>query len=65
MFGEILYGGHIVEDWDRRLASAYLARYFDETLLDGPTMFPGFQAPVNAQSFRQVICSLSLLHVNQ
>lgn len=24
MFGEIMYGGHIVEDWDRRLANAYL-----------------------------------------
>lgn len=26
IFGEIMYGGHIVEDWDRRLAFAYLDR---------------------------------------
>lgn len=26
IFGEIMYGGHIVEDWDRRLANAYLYR---------------------------------------
>lgn len=24
IFGEIMYGGHIVDDWDRRLARGYL-----------------------------------------
>jgi dynein heavy chain len=30
LIGEIMYGGHIVEDWDRRLAGAYLHKYFQE-----------------------------------
>ena len=30
IFGEIMYGGHIVEDWDRRLANAYLYKFFNE-----------------------------------
>ena len=49
LFGEILYGGHIVEDWDRRLSSAYLNKHFTEALLEGPELFPGFTpAPSNA-----------------
>ena len=24
IFGEIMYGGHIVDDWDRRLCNSYL-----------------------------------------
>lgn len=24
IFGEIMYGGHIVDDWDRKLCNAYL-----------------------------------------
>jgi len=30
IFGEILYGGHIVEDWDRRLSAAYLVKWVFE-----------------------------------
>ena len=49
LFGEILYGGHIVEDWDRRLSSAYLNKHFTEALLESPELFPGFTpAPSNA-----------------
>ena len=45
MFGEIMYGGHIVEDWDRRLANAYLVKYVNEALLETVEFFPGFNAP--------------------
>ena len=45
IFGEIMYGGHIVEDWDRRLATAYLSRYFNEGLLDTAEHFPTFSSP--------------------
>lgn len=54
IFGEIMYGGHIVEDWDRRLCSAYLARTFTAALLDAPPLFPGFQPPSGAQNHEQV-----------
>jgi dynein heavy chain len=54
IFGEIMYGGHIVEDWDRRLAGAYLLKYFNEGLLEGLEMFPGFMTPGNSLSHKQV-----------
>jgi dynein heavy chain len=56
IFGEIMYGGHIVEDWDRRLAAAYLLKYFNEGLLEGMEMFPGFNTPANSLSHKQVGC---------
>lgn len=55
IFGEIMYGGHIVEDWDRRLANAYLFKYFNETLLEGMEMFPAFFTPANTMTHKQVI----------
>jgi dynein heavy chain len=45
IFGEIMYGGHIVEDWDRRLAFAYLTKYMNNDLLEGVDMFPKFHTP--------------------
>ena len=54
IFGEIMYGGHIVEDWDRRLASAYLLKYFQDSLSDGLTLFPGFATPPTNLSYVQV-----------
>jgi dynein heavy chain len=54
VFGEIMYGGHIVEDWDRRLAMAYLIKYFNESLLEGMEMFPGYTTPANSLSHKQV-----------
>ena len=58
LFGEILYGGHIVEDWDRRLSSAYLNKHFTEALLEGPELFPGFTpAPGNANHKMVRLCS--------
>ncbi|KAJ3090810.1 hypothetical protein HK102_002597 [Quaeritorhiza haematococci] len=46
MFGEIMYGGHISDDWDRRLCSAYLDVYLREELFEGNfELAPGFVAP--------------------
>lgn len=55
IFGEIMYGGHIVEDWDRRLANAYLFKYFNEALLEGPEYFPGFVGPPTSMSHKQAV----------
>ena len=46
--------GHIVEDWDRRLADAYLNKGFNEALLDGAELFPGFAGPPATASPVQV-----------
>jgi hypothetical protein len=54
IFGEIMYGGHIVEDWDRRLANAYLYKYFNEALLESQEFFPGFTPPPSSCNHRQV-----------
>jgi len=40
LFGEIMYGGHIVNDWDRRICRTYLKYYLNEQLLDELEMFP-------------------------
>ncbi|KAI8473051.1 MAG: flagellar outer dynein arm heavy chain beta [Monoraphidium minutum] len=55
IFGEIMYGGHIVEDWDRRLANGYLTKYFTESLMEGLEMFPGFPVAPNTLSQKQVL----------
>jgi len=55
IFGEIMYGGHIVEDWDRRLAFAYLDKYMVEELLEGMEFFPKFTSPPNTLTQKQAL----------
>jgi len=40
IFGEIMYGGHIVDDWDRILCAAYLDSLMNDGLLDEAELFP-------------------------
>jgi dynein heavy chain len=40
IFGEIMYGGHIVNDFDRLMANAYLDFYMKDELLDETEMYP-------------------------
>lgn len=48
LFGEIMYGGHITDDWDRHLCRTYLSEYMKPELLDGDLpLAPGFTAPPN------------------
>ena len=55
IIGEIMYGGHVVEDWDRRLTLAYLQTLFQEGLLEGHQLFPqfDFRAPTSNMNHRQ------------
>lgn len=67
MFGEIIYGGHIVEDWDRRLAFAYLTKCMNDGLLENAELFPSFVPPPSAFTKTQVRlylrrCCLYCLH---
>ncbi|XP_051008480.1 dynein axonemal heavy chain 11 [Acomys russatus] len=46
LFGEIMYGGHITDPWDRKLCRVYLEEFLNPTLIDGELMLaPGFAAP--------------------
>lgn len=58
LFGEIMYGGHITDDWDRRLCATFLEEYMQPTLVDGDLFLaPGFQCPPNMdyQSYHRYI----------
>ncbi|XP_062567134.1 dynein beta chain, ciliary-like [Saccostrea cucullata] len=49
LFGEIMYGGHITDDWDRRLCRTYLEVYLHPDMLDGELyLAPGFPVPPNS-----------------
>lgn len=48
LFGEIMYGGHITDDWDRRLCRTYLDEIMTQDLVDGDlSLCSGFSAPPN------------------
>uniref|UniRef100_A0A1A9VM43 AAA+ ATPase domain-containing protein n=1 Tax=Glossina austeni TaxID=7395 RepID=A0A1A9VM43_GLOAU len=48
LFGEIMYGGHITDDWDRRLCQTYLEEILQQDLIDGEfELCPGFPSPPN------------------
>lgn len=48
LFGQIMYGGHIVDDWDRRLCQTYLLEFMQPELITGDLDFcPDFEAPPN------------------
>uniref|UniRef100_A0A673MZ54 Dynein beta chain, ciliary-like n=1 Tax=Sinocyclocheilus rhinocerous TaxID=307959 RepID=A0A673MZ54_9TELE len=47
-FGEIMYGGHITDDWDRRLCRTYLEEYMQPNQFDRKlSLAPGFVVPSN------------------
>ena len=43
--GEIMYGGHITDAWDRRTCNSYLAVLVNEQLFSGLELGPGFASP--------------------
>lgn len=45
IFGEIMYGGHITDAWDRRTNNTYLKVLFNRELLNGMELGPGFKSP--------------------
>eukprot|EP00903_Cladosiphon_okamuranus_P015249 g14093.t1 len=45
IFGEIMYGGHITDPWDRRTNNVYLEVLFTEGLFKQMELGPGFKAP--------------------
>ncbi|KDD71606.1 hypothetical protein H632_c4701p0, partial [Helicosporidium sp. ATCC 50920] len=55
MIGEIMYGGHIVEAWDRRQARAYLEQILRPSLLDGAELCAGLPPPHAGLAQSQVV----------
>uniref|UniRef100_A0A671VWY7 Dynein axonemal heavy chain 17 n=1 Tax=Sparus aurata TaxID=8175 RepID=A0A671VWY7_SPAAU len=58
LFGEIMYGGHITDDWDRRLCRTYLEEYIKPEMMEGELyLAPGFPLPGNMDynSYHQYI----------
>ncbi|EAN79295.1 dynein heavy chain, putative [Trypanosoma brucei brucei TREU927] len=45
VFGEIMYGGHITDDWDRVLCMAYLRTFLVPECCDGLQLAPGIEVP--------------------
>ena len=45
IFGEIMYGGHITDGWDRRTNSSYLKTLIKPELLLGSNLAPNFKCP--------------------
>eukprot|EP00927_Polykrikos_kofoidii_P017168 TRINITY_DN17790_c1_g3_i1.p1 TRINITY_DN17790_c1_g3~~TRINITY_DN17790_c1_g3_i1.p1 ORF type:complete len:1649 (+),score=334.05 TRINITY_DN17790_c1_g3_i1:463-4947(+) len=45
IFGDIMYGGHITDHWDRRVCRTYLSFLVVPELLNNLTMAPGFKSP--------------------
>uniref|UniRef100_UPI00398F13EE dynein axonemal heavy chain 9-like isoform X1 n=2 Tax=Pristiophorus japonicus TaxID=55135 RepID=UPI00398F13EE len=48
LFGEIMYGGHITDDWDRRLCRTYLEEFIKPEMMEGEVLLAvGFPLPPN------------------
>jgi len=47
IFGEIMYGGHITDAWDRRTNNDYLQTYLKPELFEGLELGPGFKSPAH------------------
>jgi dynein heavy chain len=45
IFGEIMYGGHITDAWDRRTCNSYLSVLVNDKLFNGMELGPGFKSP--------------------
>ncbi|XP_051721899.1 dynein axonemal heavy chain 11 [Ctenopharyngodon idella] len=46
LFGEIIYGGHITDEWDRKLCRTYLQEFINPKMFEGELFLcPGFPMP--------------------
>jgi dynein heavy chain len=55
IFGEVMYGGHITDDLDRRLCASYLSVYMTDALLDGYQLYPKFEVAPPSLSHKQFV----------
>lgn len=45
LYGEVMYGGHITDNWDRRTNNTYLKVLIRPELLANMALSPGFRSP--------------------
>ena len=45
IFGDIMYGGHVTDQWDRRINNTYLETLIISGLLTNMPLAPGFKSP--------------------
>lgn len=45
LYGEIMYGGHITDNWDRRTCNTYLQVLIRQELMSGMPLAPAFRSP--------------------
>merc|ERR1712078_705476 len=45
IFGEIMYGGHVTDPWDRRCTNTYLTVLITPELFNNMNLAPGFKSP--------------------
>jgi dynein heavy chain len=55
IFGQIMYGGHITDSWDRRTNETYLDFYYEETIFKGKEIAPGYKCPDPKLKYAQVL----------
>lgn len=56
LFGEIMYGGHITDDWDRRLCVSYLEELMQPDLVDGELQLAPGDSLLCASDRSTLIC---------
>lgn len=62
MFGDVIYGGHTTDAFDRHLLNTYLEIYACDELLGGFEILPGWQTPTNWDDrFEDIAAVVSLL----
>jgi dynein heavy chain len=55
VFGEIMYGGHITDDWDRRVCMTYLGEYIREEVVESIELCPGLMSPPTSFTYKQYL----------
>ena len=55
IFGDIMYGGHVTDYYDRVLVNNYLNAYLVDELVEGFEIFPGCKTPQNAGNAKDIL----------
>lgn len=64
MFGDVIYGGHVTDAFDRHLLNTYFEQYTCDELLGGFEILPGWHTPtVWDDRFEDMSAFVSVLRV--